>query len=107
VDLIGVLLIRSVANEELMDAYLESGELSVEQIKAGLRIRSLANEELMDAYLESGELSVEQIKAGLRIRSLANELIVGLCGSALKIKVFKQCLMRLLNFFLHRMKLKR
>ena len=38
-----------------------------------------ANEELMDAYLESGELSVEQIKEGLRIRSLANELIVGLC----------------------------
>ena len=37
-----------------------------------------ANEELMDAYLESGDLSVEQIKEGLRIRSLANELIVGL-----------------------------
>jgi elongation factor G len=40
----------------------------------------------MDAYLESGELSVEQIKEGLRIRSLANELIVGLCGSAFKNK---------------------
>ena len=31
-----------------------------------------ANEELMDAYLESGELSADQIKEGLRIRSLAN-----------------------------------
>ena len=45
-----------------------------------------ANEELMDTYLESGELSEDQIKEGLRIRSLANELIVGLCGSAFKNK---------------------
>ena len=45
-----------------------------------------ANEELMDAYLESGELTVEQIKEGLRIRSLANEIILALCGSAFKNK---------------------
>ncbi len=45
-----------------------------------------ATEELMDAYLESGELSAEQIKEGLRIRSLANEIILALCGSAFKNK---------------------
>ena len=52
----------------------------------------------MDAYLESGELSVEQIKAGLRIRSLANELIVGLCGSAFKNKGVQAMLDAVIEF---------
>ena len=45
-----------------------------------------ANEELMDAYLESGELSNEQIKEGIRIRTLSNEIIPAFCGSAFKNK---------------------
>ena len=45
-----------------------------------------ANEELMDAYLEEGELSIEQIKQGLRLRTLSNEIVVALCGSAFKNK---------------------
>ncbi len=45
-----------------------------------------ANEELMDRYLENGELSIEEIKKGLRIRTLANEIVVALCGSAFKNK---------------------
>jgi len=45
-----------------------------------------ANEELMEAYLEGGELSDEQIKAGLRVRTLANEIVPALCGTAFKNK---------------------
>ena len=45
-----------------------------------------ANEELMDKYLEEGELSVEDIKAGLRARTLANEVVLVTCGSAFKNK---------------------
>jgi len=45
-----------------------------------------ANEELMEKYLEEGELSVEEIKAGLRARTLANDLILMLAGSAFKNK---------------------
>ena len=45
-----------------------------------------ANEELMDAYLESGELTNEQIKEGIRIRTLSNEIIPAFCGSAFKNK---------------------
>ena len=45
-----------------------------------------ANEELMDKYLEEGELSDDEIKAGLRIRTLANEIVPALCGSAFKNK---------------------
>ncbi|GGC12042.1 elongation factor G 1 [Marinobacterium zhoushanense] len=45
-----------------------------------------ANEELMEKYLEEGELTVEEIKAGLRARTLANDVILMLAGSAFKNK---------------------
>jgi elongation factor G len=45
-----------------------------------------ANEELMDKYLEEGELTLEEIKKGLRQRTLANEIVLSLCGSAFKNK---------------------
>ncbi len=45
-----------------------------------------ANEELMDAYLDGGELSQEQIHKGLRLRTLNNEIVPILCGSAFKNK---------------------
>ena len=45
-----------------------------------------ANEDLMNAYLESGELTNEQIKEGIRIRTLANEIVPAFCGSAFKNK---------------------
>ncbi len=45
-----------------------------------------ANEELMNAYLETGELSEEQIVEGLRLRTLATEIQPMLCGSAFKNK---------------------
>lgn len=45
-----------------------------------------ANETLMDKYLESGELSVEDIKAGLRQRVLNVEICLCLCGTAFKNK---------------------
>ncbi|WP_068546802.1 elongation factor G [Thalassotalea crassostreae] len=45
-----------------------------------------ASEELMDKYLEEGDLSEEEIKAGLRTRTLSNEVILVTCGSAFKNK---------------------
>ena len=45
-----------------------------------------ANEELMEKYLDDGELTDEEIKTGLRIRTLANEIVPALCGSAFKNK---------------------
>lgn len=45
-----------------------------------------ASEELMNKYLENGELSVEDIKKGLRARTIKNEIILMLCGSAFKNK---------------------
>lgn len=45
-----------------------------------------ASEELMNKYLEHGELTTEEIKKGLRIRTIKNEIIPMLCGSAFKNK---------------------
>jgi elongation factor G len=45
-----------------------------------------ANEELMNKYLESGALSVEEIKKGLRLRTINNEIVPMLCGTAFKNK---------------------
>jgi len=45
-----------------------------------------ATEELMDKYLNDGDLSEDEIYKGLRIRTLANEIVCALCGSAFKNK---------------------
>lgn len=45
-----------------------------------------ANEELMNKYLESGDLSEEEIKKGLRLRTISFEIVPMLCGSAFKNK---------------------
>ncbi|WP_027330684.1 elongation factor G [Marinimicrobium agarilyticum] len=45
-----------------------------------------ANEELMEKYLEEGELTNDEIKAGIRSRTLANEIVPVLGGSAFKNK---------------------
>src|SRR5690554_5724512 len=65
--------------EDLMN---EAEELHNELIEAAAE----ANEELMEKYLEGGELSEEEIKAGLRQRTLNNEIVPVLCGSAFKNK---------------------
>jgi elongation factor G len=45
-----------------------------------------ANEQVMNKYLESGDLSVEEIKRSLRARAIAGEIVPMLCGSAFKNK---------------------
>ncbi|MDB4040158.1 elongation factor G [Methylophilaceae bacterium] len=45
-----------------------------------------ANEDLMNKYLETGDLSEEEIKLGIRLRTLANEIVPMVCGSAFKNK---------------------
>ena len=64
---------------ELLDLCVAQRELMVEAAAE-------ANEELMDKYLENGELEVDDIKLGIRHRVLANELVPVFCGSAFKNK---------------------
>ena len=45
-----------------------------------------ANEELMNKYLEEGDLTEAEIKLALRTRTIAGEIVPMLCGSAFKNK---------------------
>ena len=65
--------------EDMVDQVNEMREFMVEAAAE-------ANDELMEKYLEEGELSEEEIKAGIRARTLANEIVPVLGGSAFKNK---------------------
>jgi elongation factor G len=64
---------------ELADAAESAREYMVEAAAE-------ASEELMEAYLEDGELSQDQIIEGLRIGTLSNDIVPCLCGTAFKNK---------------------
>ncbi|QDO86225.1 elongation factor G [Shewanella psychropiezotolerans] len=64
---------------ELVDKASEMREYLVEAAAE-------ASDELMEKYLDEGELSEEEIKKALRQRTLANEIVLATCGSAFKNK---------------------
>jgi len=57
-----------------------------------------ANEELMNKYLEEGDLSEAEIKAGIRARTLAVEIQPMLCGTAFKNKGVQRMLDAVIDF---------
>ncbi|MFZ9060659.1 MAG: elongation factor G [Steroidobacteraceae bacterium] len=57
-----------------------------------------ANEELLNKYLESGELSEAEIRTGLRERTLRNEVCLVTCGSAFKNKGVQAVLDAVIEF---------
>jgi elongation factor G len=64
----------------------ELQETAVEWRERMLEAAAESDEMLMDRYLEEGDLSEEDIRAGLRKRTMALEIIPMLCGSAFKNK---------------------
>ncbi len=57
-----------------------------------------ANEDLMNKYLDSGDLSADDIYVGLRQRTLENEIVIALCGSAFKNKGVQAMLDAVIRF---------
>src|SRR5881227_3057952 len=57
-----------------------------------------ANEELMNKYLESGELTEAEINTGIRMRTIAGEIHPMLCGSAFKNKGVQRMLDAVIDF---------
>jgi elongation factor G len=45
-----------------------------------------STEVLTEKYLEEGDLTVDEIRHGIRVRAIANEIVPALCGSAFKNK---------------------
>jgi len=68
---------------EIPDDMLSECEKYREQL---VEAAAEANEELMNQYLDTGELTDEQIKQGIRSQALANEIVPAFCGSAFKNK---------------------
>jgi elongation factor G len=75
----GIEFVEHDIPEELLEKCQELREQMVEAAAE-------ANEELMEKYLEGGELTDDEIKAGIRARTLANEITPMFCGSAFKNK---------------------
>ena len=61
-----------------------------------------ANEELMEKYLEEGELSIDEIKAGIRQLTIASEAFPVMCGSAFKNKGVQKVLDAVIDTCPHR-----
>src|SRR5690606_14496760 len=57
-----------------------------------------ANEELMNKYLETGELTEDEINKGIRIRTIAGEIQPMLCGTAFKNKGVQRMLDAVLDY---------
>ena len=68
---------------EIPDNLLEDAKIWREKM---LETAAEANEELMNKYIDEGDLSVEDAKKGLRIRTINNEIVPMLCGTAFKNK---------------------
>ncbi|BBL60029.1 elongation factor G [Methylomonas koyamae] len=81
----GLEFVESEIPEELLGECAKWREHMLEAAAEG-------SDALMEKYLEQGELSESEIKAGIRARVLANELVPAFCGSAFKNKGV-QCLL--------------
>ena len=63
-----------------------------------IEVAAEASENLMDKYLEIGELSPVEIKEGLRLRTIDNEIVPALCGSAFRNKGIQPLLDAITDF---------
>ena len=64
---------------DLLASATEHRELLVEKVAE-------SSEELMDEYIEKGDLPIESLKSGIRKLTIANEIVPVICGSAFKNK---------------------
>lgn len=71
---------------ELRDIPAELKDQAQEYHEKLVETAAEVNEEMMNKYLESGDLSEEEIHSAIRQRTLASEIVPVLCGSAFKNK---------------------
>ena len=83
---------------EYGDIPAELQELAEEWRNNMVEAAAESSEELMDEYLNNGELNNDQIRAGIRARTLACEIQPMLCGSAFKNKGVQRMLDAVIEF---------
>jgi len=83
-----------VVDEVPADILVECEALREKMIEAAAD----GSEELMESYLDSGDLTEDEIKLGLRLRTLNNEIVLVLCGSAFKNKGVQAMLDAVVDF---------
>jgi len=74
------------ATYEALDIPAELQDLAEEKREFMIESAAEASEELMEKYLEEGELTADEIKEGIRTQTINNEIIPMFCGSAFKNK---------------------
>jgi elongation factor G len=90
-DDLGATYVEEEIPEELLPLCEEYRELMIEAAAE-------ATEELLNSYLEDGELSNDEIIEGIRTRTLANEIVPVICGSAFKNKGVQAMLDAVIHF---------
>jgi elongation factor G len=83
---------------EYQEVPAELMELAEEWREKMVEAAAEANEDLMNKYLETGELTEDEIKKGLRLRTIAGEIHPMLCGSAFKNKGVQRMLDAVIEF---------
>ena len=83
---------------DLTDIPSDLSEISTKYHEELLETAAEADEELMDEYLNNGDLPLDKIVKGLRARTLANEIVLVTCGSAFKNKGVQTMLDSVINF---------
>ena len=71
---------------ELREIPADMVEICAKWREMAVEAAAEATDELTEKYLVTGELTVEEIKAGLRTRTVRNEIVPVVCGSAFKNK---------------------
>jgi elongation factor G len=88
---LGATYIEEDIPEDMMDACILWREKMLESAAE-------ASEEILDHYLEKGDLDHNQITSGLRIRTLSGEIVPVICGSAFKNKGVQAMLDAIIDF---------
>jgi elongation factor G len=83
---------------QLEDVPAELADVCEEWREKMIEAAAEANEDLMNRYLEGGELSIEDIKYGIRQRTIAGEIVPMLCGTAFKNKGVQAMLDAVIDF---------
>jgi len=83
---------------DMRDIPAELADTAQEWREKMLESAAEASEELLNKYLEAGDLGIDDIKAGLRQRTIANEIVPMLCGSAFKNKGVQAMLDAVIEF---------